>query len=115
MFHPNPLQYSYVDTGNPRFVNMSYPGGSANFSDPAQPDGFDEVSLDQPLVVNDVYLLNQQLDASIHYKFAIVNGPTGEGVLGDYPNGYRSSPNGCNFTKIQLWKRYVRLCAPTSF
>lgn len=53
------------------------------------------------------HLLNQQLDAHTHYKFAIVSGPTNSSgsIIGEAQNAtYRSSPNPCSFKKVQLWR-----------
>lgn len=99
------LNYTYADTGNPYFVNVPYPKKTVNLSDPTRPTEFDVDRAGGSDLVHDTYLLNQQLNASVRYRFAIVNGPIGDGIIGFEQDGDRSSPKGCEFTKIQLWTR----------
>lgn len=101
------LYYSYAITGNPTLVNQSYPDRAVNYSTPYRPSESDEL----PDVIPDVHLLNQQLDPNVRYKFAILNGSSGDGVIDPmgYPNRNRNSsvPSICDITKIQVWQRSV--------
>lgn len=101
------LNYTYADTGNPYFVNLPYPNQTVDASDPKRPpeSNLDLATSGDSDLVHDTYLLNQQLNASIRYRFAIVDGPIGDGIIGVEQDGARSSPKGCEFTKIQLWTR----------
>lgn len=97
------LSYTHTDTGNPYRVRMTWSVVSMDWSKRHEPRQFD----DRPIKYENIQLLNQQLDASIHYKFAIVSGPTStsEVIIGDQQNAsYRSSPNPCNFTSVQMWR-----------
>lgn len=110
LFGPTQDNYTHVDPGNPRAVNVSYqtePGNTANITRPRVIPGLPP---DAPPYLDGVHLLDQQLNASIQYKFAIVSGPNGpldeQGLVapaGDADPGARVSPNPCNFSSIQVW------------
>lgn len=98
------LNYTHVDTGNPNRTDITSPGTFFHFSNETKPPLTDG-RLGH--MYDGVHLLDQQLDPSIHYKFAIVSGPTSsEGLIGGQQdaNYFRSSPNPCPFTKVEMWQ-----------
>lgn len=100
------IYYTFADTGNPYSASYAYSGQSVSFPNPndtvAQPDG----SLGEMPTVENVQLLNQQLDPTVRYRFAILQGPTGSGIqAGSANTTYRSSPGACGFSKIQMGQR----------
>lgn len=105
LFGNGQVNYTYVDQGNPLFVNITYPRQRIEFADPAKLNGFAEVPGDQPQTIENVHLLDQQLNASIQYTLAIVQGPSSAGVIGAPGTLNRTSPGGCAFTKIETWHR----------
>lgn len=97
------IYYTFADTGNPNFASFAYSGQSTSFPNPNDTVAVRDGSL--PTVEN-VHLLNQQLDPTVRYRFAILQGPTGSGIqAGSVNSTYRSSPGACEFSKIQMWQR----------
>lgn len=105
---PSQIKYTHVDTGNPYRVNLTL-GGVAHLGIYSTNDSafLPSNSDNEEWVFSNEHLLDQQLDPSIHYKFAIISGPTSSdrAILRDSRRGeYRSSSNPCNFTSIQFWR-----------
>lgn len=106
------LSYTSIETGNPHFVNVTYPDYTVSFINATRPN--DQSSSGHATVEN-VHLLDQQLDPNVSYHIAILNGPrnssadAGPPRLGDRDADAQSSeaPGACNFTKVLAWVRYV--------
>lgn len=90
--------YIRVHTGNPDDVNVTY---ATDWKQPV--DQIPGTASPQPQNgtdrVNFVHLLDWQLDPSIRYKFAIVNG-----TRGSANEIHPDLPTTCTYDKIQLWK-----------
>lgn len=95
------LNYTYVDLGNPYFVNLSYPDGNITFADPTKPDGKDVIPSKDDDRINNTALLNQQLDPRIRYRIALMNGPQNSSLISSGAD--RISGGACEWDRVLAW------------
>lgn len=95
------LNYTYVDQGNPHFINLSYGGVNVSFTDPTKPNGKDDFPSTDYNAIEKVALLNQQLDPRVQYKMAVLNGPLADSLI---DNGVdRISGESCVYGRAHAW------------
>lgn len=104
------LNYTYADTGNPTFINVSYPNNypdqNVTFTNASVRTIGNSWPQGQAAEVKDVHLLDQQLDPTVRYKMGIFRGPKGEGgVIGVPEHPEQLSPGDCIFDSIAEYKQ----------
>lgn len=104
----NGIDYTYADAGNPTSVGLSFPDRNISFAGSSSATVSTGAGPSQEsLVIENVHLWNQQLDPSIQYRFAVLQGsPEVQATLNASSSpSQRPSLGECDFSKIQLWQR----------